>query len=320
MKLIELAGLVEENDQGKIDIAVKSSDLSINNLGELVFADKNFRPNGWGWYLLFNKASKGTTKRYMQGHPIDQWAEMLNYDLSHSDQEWVLRTREDEILGVVSGKYYRKFNNIDVVRALIDTLGENTPIHRHHLDDRFFYVRTLYPGGDFEIDGEGTYHIGFTTFNSEVGFRSLGNAAFIYKLACQNDAQLAEHTRRLFRHVGHSFEEMSGGLRKAINSGKRLKRFYVDLVRKAAGQVIEEEDFISIMSQVRKILRLSKKRADAIVELYAEEPNTKMGLINSITHYCHRLRGDQRFMLESGAGSLLEKTISGGEIITDFAA
>ena len=80
--------------------------------------------------------------------------------------------------------------------------------------------------------------------------------------------------------------------------------------------MIEEEDFISIMSQVRKMLRLSKKRVDAIIELYAGEPNTQMGIVNSITHYAQRLRGDQKFFLEAGAGSLLEKTISGGEIIT----
>jgi|GEM_PF-4917413 len=315
MKLIELAGLVENNDRGKIDIDVKASDLSVNESGELVLADRELRPHDWGWYLLFNKVSKGTSKRYMHRHPIAQWSEMINYDLRHSNQELMLRTRGDEVLGVVSANY-RKFDNIDVVRALIDNLGGDTQIHRHHLDDRFFYVRTLYPEGDFKIDGEGVYHTGFTTFNSEVGFRSLGNAAFIYKLSCQNDAQLSEHTRRLFRHVGHSFEEMSTGLRRAINSGKNLKRFYVDLVRKAAGQEIEEEDFISIMTQVRKMLRLSKKRAAAIIELYKEEPSTQMGLVNSITHYAHRLRGDQKFFLESGAGSLLEKTISGGEIIT----
>jgi len=315
MRLKELSRVIEKSDQGKIDIPVKSSDLYVNAIGELVVGDRRpLRPNDWGWYLLLNKISKGATKRYLFRHPSEQWIELVNYDLRHSSLDLILRTRHEVLLGVVS-KNYRKFDNGEVMKALIDTL-DDMPIHRYHLDDRFLYMRILYPTGDFEIGGEGKYHIGFTVYNSEVGFRSLGSSAFLYKLACQNDAQFAEHTRMRFRHVGHTFDDMREGLGNAIFSGKRLKEYYVDLVRKASEEVIEEEYSKAIMEQVKKMLRLSKKRADEIVELFADEPDTKLGLINSITHYCHRLRGDQRFMLEAGAGSLLEKTISGGELIT----
>jgi len=315
MKLKELSRVIEKADRGKIDIPVKSSDLYVNAIGELVVGDRApIRPNSWGWYLLLNRISKGATKRYLFRHPSDQWIELVNYDLRHSNLDLILRTRHDDLLGVVSGNY-RKFDNREVLKALVENLGD-MPVHRYHLDDRFLYMRILYPSGDFSIKGEEKYHLGFSVCNSEVGFRSLGSSAFLYKLACQNDAQFAEHTRMRFRHVGHTFEDMREGLGNAIFSGKRLKDYYVDLVRQASEEVIEEDAFKAIMAQVKKMLRLSTKRADEIVTLFAEEPNTRLGLINSITHYCHRLRGDQRFMLEAGAGSLLKKTISGGELIT----
>ena len=313
MRLKDLAGLVERSDQGKADIEVKSSALSVNEAGELVVGgERTFRPNDWGWYGVFNKASKGTTKRYMFRHPPEQWVPLVNHDLQHSgDQDWILRTRGSELLGVVSANY-KKFDNREVVQALISNLGEKTRIHRHHLDDRFFYVRTLYPGGDFNVGGD-AFHLGFVTFNSEVGFRALGNSAFIFRKVCQNDAQFQPHTRMIFRHVGHTFDDMSRGLMGAIDAGKGLKDFYAGLIRQASEEVIGEPSVKAVMAEVRKILRLSKKRIDEIAELYTEEPRTKMGLVNAITQYSHRLRGNQRYFMEAGAGALLETALPVGQ-------
>ncbi len=307
MNLADLAVLVENTDQGKQDIEVKSSDLWVNEAGELVVgSETRLHPNDWGWFSVFNKASRGTTKRYMFRHPPEQWVAMVNHDLQHSgDQEWVLRTRGDNLLGIVSSSY-KKFDNREVVRALIENLGEGTKVHRHHLDDRFFYVRTLYPNGDFDVGGD-AYHLGFVTFNSEVGFRALGNTAFIFRLVCQNDAQLQPHTRMNFRHVGHSFEDMSRGIMSAIDAGKGLKDFYAGLIRQASEERIGEPNVKAVMAEVKKLLRLSTKRLDEISKLYTEEgPRTKLGLVNAITHYAHRLQGDQRYFLEAGAGALLE--------------
>lgn len=321
MKLKALVPLVEKSDRGKEDVAVKSSDLRVTESGDLVFEGREFTPSDWGWYTLLNKSSKGTTKRYLFRHPTPQWVEMVNYDLAHSSQDWVLRTRGEEILGVVS-RNYRKFDNRQVVEALISNLGGETPIHRYHLDDRFFYVRALYPDGDFRIEEEteGDYHIGFSTFNSEVGFRSLGIAAFLFKQSCQNDAQMAPHTRMVFRHVGHSSQDMRLGLRASIDAGIRLKDYYQDLVREASRELIREEAVKPVLGSVKKLLRLSKKRTDAIAELYAGEPQTKMGIVNAITHFAHRLRGTDRYLLESGAGALLERPILGGKVIPGYAA
>lgn len=312
MYLADLAGLVEKSDQGKQDIEVKSSDLWVNESGELVVgSETRLHPNDWGWFGLFNKASKGTTKRYMFRHPPEQWISMVNHDLQHSgDQEWVLRTRGDSLLGIVSSSY-KKFDNREVVRAMIENLGEGTKIHRHHLDDRFFFVRTLYPNGDFDVGGD-AYHLGFVTFNSEVGFRALGNTTFIYRLVCTNDAQLQPHTQMNFRHIGYTFEEMSRGLMSAIDAGKGLRDFYAGLIRQASQEEIGEPNVKAVMAEVKKLLRLSKKRLDEISKLYAEEgPRTKLGLVNAITHYAHRLQGDQRYFLEAGAGSLLETSLVG---------
>ena len=312
MNLKELAGLVDKSDQGKADIEVKSASLSVNEGGELVVnGETAYRPNDWSWYGVFNKASKGTTKRYLFRHPPEQWVPLVNHDLRHSgDQDWILRTRGSELLGVVSGNY-KKFDNREVVRALISNLGEKTRIHRHHLDDRFFFIRTLYPDGDFTVGGD-TYHLGFVTFNSEVGFRALGNTTFIYRLVCTNDAQFQPHTRMVFRHVGHSFDDMSRGLMGAIDAGKGLKDFYAGLIRQASEEEIGEPNVKAVMAEVKKLLRLSKKRLDEIAQLYAEEgPRTKLGLVNAITHYAHRFRGDQRYSLEAGAGALLETSLVG---------
>ncbi len=310
MNLSDLATLVAKANQGKQDIEVKSSELMVNEAGELVVGGRSMTPNDWGWYSLLRKASKGTTARYMFRHPTEQWAAMINHDLERSDQAWVLRTREDRILGVVTDSY-QKFDNQQVVRALISNLGEETKIHRHHLDDRFFYVRTLYPNGDFDVGGD-AYHLGFVTFNSEVGFRALGNTTFIYRLVCTNDAQLQPHTRMNFRHIGYTFEEMSRGLMSAIDAGKGLKDFYAGLIRQASQEEIGELNVKAVMAEVKKLLRLSKKRLDEISKLYAEEgPRTKLGLVNAITHYAHRFHGDQRYFLEAGAGSLLETPLVG---------
>ncbi len=321
MKLSGLVKIVEQNDEGKEDIEVKSAALRVNETGDLVFEGREFKPNDWAWFTLLHKSSRGTTKRYLFRHPPRQWVEMVNFDLAHSSQDWVLRTRGEEILGVVS-RNYRKFDNREVVEALISNLGGSTPIHRYHLDDRFCYIRALFPGGDFQIEeeGEGLYHVGFTAYNSEVGFRSLGIAAFLFKQSCQNDAQLAPHTRMVFRHSGHSFQEMSSGLQQAIYEGTRLKVYYSNLVRMAAQEMIEEGSVKEALGTVKKLLRLSQKRTEAIGELYAGEPRTKMGLVNAITHFAHRLRGTDRYLLESGAGSLLEKPILGGEMIPGYAA
>ena len=310
MNLADLAGLVEKADQGKQDIDVRASDLTVSESGDLMVGETTrLRPNDWGWYGVFGKASKGTTKGYMFRHPPHYWIPMLNYDLRRSGgQEWILRTREERLLGVVSSNY-KKFDNREVVRALIENLGGETKIHRFHLDDRFFYVKTLYPNGDFSVGGD-AYHLGFVTSNSEVGFKALGSSAFIFRLACTNDAQMQPHTRMSYRHIGYTFGEMSRGLMSAIDSGKGLKDFYAGLIRQAAEEEIGELNVKAVMEEVKKILRLSKKRLNEIAELYAEEgPKTKLGLVNAITHYAHRLQGDQRYFMEAGAGSLLEMTL-----------
>ncbi len=83
------------------------------------------------------------TKRYMFRHPAEQWTAMVNHDLEHSgDQDWVLRTRGDTLLGIVSASY-KKFDKREVVKAPIENLGEEAKVRRHHVDERFFFVRIV---------------------------------------------------------------------------------------------------------------------------------------------------------------------------------
>lgn len=314
MKLMELAGLVKKNDRGKKDVEVKSGDLQVNESGELICDGRTLKPNDWAWYSLFAKASKGTTtKRYLHSLPVDQWSRLVNTDLQNSDQKWVLRTRGSELLGVVSANHYRAYNNSEVVKALIQNLGCETPVHRFHLNDRLFFVRTLYPDGGFKVGAGDTYRVGFTSINSEVGFRSLANSAFIFRLVCTNDAQMMQHTSMKFRHVaGHSFEEITGELGRSIEKGRHLKTFYVDLVTRAMEDRIPDADTERVLEYVRELLQTSKKRTKEIAALYTEEPRTRLGLVNAITLYAQRLEGEPRFQLESGAGSLLETAIPAG--------
>ncbi len=312
MNLRDLANVVARDDVGKQDIEVRSNEIKVSEDGVLIVDGQKLWPSDWAWYLMINRASQGkVTKRYvMNGRPVEDWSKMINHDLARSDQEWILRTRGNQLLGIVSTKY-RAYNNRDAVKGLIENLGGETPVHRYFLSDRMFFVRSLYPDGGFKIGQGDAYRVGFTTTNSEVGFRSLANAAFLFRLACTNDAQMMTHTSMKFRHVGHSFWEMTGELGRSIDRGRGLKEYYADLVRRAAEDRIPDAETEAVLERVRELLQASKKRTAEIAALYAAEgQGSRMGLVNAITHYAQRFAGERRFDLEAGAGALLEGSLA----------
>lgn len=312
MNLRELANVVERNDRGKADIEVRSNEIKVSEDGVLIVDGQKLWPSDWAWYLLINRSSEGrVTKRYvMNARPVEDWSKMINHDLARSDQEWILRTRGSQLLGIVSTKY-RAYGNGLAVRALIENLGGETPVHRYFLSDRMFVVRSLYPDGGFKIGAGDAYRVGFTTINSEVGFRSLANSAFIFRLVCTNDAQMMTHTSMKFRHVGHSFWEMSTELGRSIYRGRGLREYYAGLVRRAAEDRIPDAETEAVLDRVREILQASKKRTAEIAALYAAEAQgSRMGMVNAITHYAQRFQGERRFDLEAGAGALLEGSLA----------
>lgn len=304
MNLTEVASAVEESDLGKRDIEVSTAELSINPEGHIIYQGQSFLPNDWAWYEVFSKASKGTTKTYMMNHPTELWSQMVNIDLANlGNKKWVLRTRDNTILGVVT-KIYKVFNNSDVVRALQENIGTDHHVHRFYLDDKLFYSKILYPEGDFQV-GEDRYHIGFVTSNSEVGYRNLSNSTMIYKLG-KCDTQMSRHASMSLRHAGKTFEEMSESLGGSIESGRDLKGLYIRLVTEATAVQIREDDIEPTMDFVKSYLKLSVKKTKQIAEIFREESQTKMGLISAIATNASGMRGDLRIMMESAAGSLLE--------------
>ena len=312
MNLRDLANVVARDDLGKRDLEVRSNEIRVNKDGELIVDGQKLWPSDWAWYLLISKGTNHrVSKRYlMNGREPAVWSRMLNRDLGESDQQWVLRTRDNVLLGVVSTKY-RAYNNRDAVKGLIENLGGETPVHRYFLSDRMFVARSLYPDGGFKIGAGDAYRVGFTTVNSEVGFRALANSAFIFRLVCTNDAQMIQHASMKFRHVGHSFWEMTGELGRSIDRGRGLREYYANLVRRAAEDRIPDAETEAVLERVRELLQASKKRTAEIAALYAAEgQGSRMGMVNAITHYAQRFQGERRFDLEAGAGAILEGSLA----------
>ena len=304
MNLTSVASQVEESDIGKDDIEVSVGELSVTDDGFISYGDRVLHPNDWAWYEIWSKASKGTTKSYMMKHPTDLWTQMLEFDLSEiSNKQWLLRARHDDILGVVT-PIYKIFNNRDVVRALQENLGSEHRVHRMFIDDKLFYVKILYPEAAFKI-GDDTYHIGFITMNSEVGYRNLSNSTIVYRVG-YNDAQLSRHASMSVRHAGRDFDEMSNSLGASIDAGKDLKTIYIELITNASMVEIKEDDIEENLEFVKRRLKLSGKKIKEIRDLFSNEAQTKMGLINSISMNAMGMRGDLRIMMESAAGSLLD--------------
>lgn len=313
MNLNQLKEQVKADDIGKKDFEVESKDLRMDE-GKVRIGSEFFQLTDWSGYLQSQKMLPGMQWGAIRKLPKDLISDLFNWGFENNNGEYRVRVKRDPtgekfVRGYVSKKDYVPFMNKDVVDGMIMNMGGDYPVHRYHLDDKFFWVRVLLPDCDFAINGK-KFHVGFTSYNSEVAYRALSGSGFIHTLACLNDLQMVESTEMKLRHIGHPIEEMAEALARSINQIKGMSSLYQEKIEVAAKTAVPEDQIDPTFKFVSKSLRISDKRMKCIRKIFDLTGDvTKMGIANAITNFCHSLPGAQRIFLETSAAKVIDSKL-----------
>ncbi len=206
---------------------------------------------------------------------------------------------------------YAKLNNADVVTALPAVLEQRFEIEWFALTEEALHVRVVDPTLSREVLPGDRVMAGLHIANSEVGKRSVTVDALVYRLVCTNGLIRLVKGKSLFhrRHVALNSSQFEATLRSSIHAALMEGAGFMERMKQATREPIGDvEKAVSVLTEQWS---LSVKLAQAVklnlMEERWDQQETLYGLVNAFTQTAQQLAADDRYMLETLAGDLLER-------------
>lgn len=315
---------VNEDRIGKEDVSSKQRDLyMLGGDGSLVFRKGNGETeikrgmmSEWSSRQLYEKL--GIPVPYARRMPSDILAMNVNYWLTaEPDKEIMLRYRDDNIRGVLSGRY-QPYDNYPVIEA-VDKCLEGAAVHvdSFHLDDLGFHLKMTSPELETRVGNllDGSADIitsGFYVTNSEVGARAVRIGYYIKRLICSNGL-IGTRAKDFFyqRHMGLSQIQFEVGVAEGI--GKALKASNETVTALVEARARKVESPAEIIKRIVQSNRLSQQFQDEVMIAYGTEQalsgDNDFSVIQAFTRAAHGLEVNKRVEVETLAGYMLDHSL-----------
>lgn len=254
-------------------------------------------------------AKLGIPAQYFRRCPPElqdaQFAYWMDRLCESKPKPMLLRGCGETVRGILSSRYAR-IDNIQLVEAARPLAEQGLVPVWFEESDASFHLRLVDPSPIGEAKPGDPLFRGVHIANSEVGKRTLSVDAIVYRQVCANGLVRLVKNRSVLarRHVGTILNlgpTVLAAAEQALSLGAETAQAL------AATRTKPVADPEGEVERLGAAWDLSEDVQESIVRQlsYEPEPETAFGLINAITAAAQRQEPDNRFRLESLAGSLL---------------
>jgi hypothetical protein len=228
---------------------------------------------------------------------------------SHRRERWLLRTRGEQLRGVLTERY-ACLDKADLLRCLAPMVEERFEIAWFALTDESLHLRIVDPRLAREALPHDRLVAGLHIANSEVGMRAVTVDALVYRLVCSNGMIRLVQGRSLLyqRHVALSKSGFEAALRTAVREAFIHGAGFIERLIQATSETISDMDGTLKALAARWNLTESthKQIRKALLMETSGQQETLYGLVNALTNAAQTLSPDDRYDLEALAGKLVE--------------
>lgn len=312
--LSHVAKCVNDEASQAWDATIDPSELRMQNgelhLNELDGPSRTLKPNTWAEGQLCSKL--GIPVTYFRKCPpslkdtqFEYWMDRFG-QAGYTRPKILLRGSGDTLRGVLSDRY-ACIDNKAIIDAVESLLSVGLTIRGFELTDVSFHLRMIDPTSIQDVGNDDPVYAGIHISNSEVGMRTLAVDALVYRRVCTNGLIRLVKNKSIYakKHIGKCPTDLVGIVRAASEQALALGSQSVrSLIESKTRTVADPEEKVAHLA---KTWNLNEDIEGSIIhQLGVEEnPDTAYGLINAITSVARLYRADDRFKLESLAGSLL---------------
>lgn len=320
-KIDDLEGMIRHDDYGKRDEEIKVSQLRQSDMGEFLVDGRTMRLTPHAEAQLYSRI--GIPVAYARRCPPELLTPHVNHWLEErSDQTWLLRQKDDQVRAVLSTSYSILDNRHLLSSLLKHVEGQGFEIVMCSVgDDSGFHARLVLP--DVKVDtgalrtGErdnifGGIHIS----NSEIGKRSTTVELMIWRLVCTNGMvglTTADRFRQAHRGSGllGTFENRMSSV---LRSAKSDLEYSISEFEQAMGEwTTYGEEIVETYAEKNHLGKATTE--EAVAQLHNQSRSadihefSKYDIINAFTAAARTKNGDERYEVETVAGSILGKSL-----------
>lgn len=226
--------------------------------------------------------------------------------LSARNTKFLVRGRGNLIRGILSSRY-SIINDFTLIEAVEPLFVEGMVITFFEVTDNSFHLRLVSPRPVEESGHQDPLYCGVHVSNSEVGYRPVSIDSIVYREVCSNGLiRLHDQTNILRRrHIGTTPADFAYQVLQAARSAICLAEDTAEsFLRSKYRPILNTVERVQYLG---KKWELSKTFQQSIIDQISGEayPETEYALINAITSVAQDLEPDNRYRMESLAGSLL---------------
>ena len=306
---------IESQSSQTWDRVVDPSELRMHGgelyLSQLAQPSKHLKPNTWAEGQLCSKL--GIPVTYFRRCPpilkdsqFEYWMDHLYSESRGRTPRLLLRGSEDTLRGVLSERY-TCIDNLALIRAIEPLQSIGFAVKGFELTDVSFHLRLVDPTSYQDAGHDDPLFAGIHISNSEVGMRTLSVDALVYRQVCTNGLVRLVKNKSIYarKHIGKSPADLIGIVREASVQALALGGKSVSALLQSKEKHVADPEAMAI--DIAKSWSLSELVQEGIIHQLSVEPdpNTTYGLINAITAVAQTQTPDERFRIESLAGSLL---------------
>ena len=323
----DVRDLVSADDKGKWDSVARVQEVSLVS-GRLHFpqAGSNDFEGGLAfspWSLAQACQKLGIPTAYFKRCPpalqdaqFNHFAQHLHIgrELSRADHQaeeaWTIRCKGANVRGVLSARY-AKLDNVQLLDALLPVLaGTRYKVGLIQLSPESFHLRLVEPTVGREVLPGDRLLVGVHVANSEVGLRAVTVDAVVFRLVCTNGLIRRVNHKSLLkqRHIHVSEPRFQSLLERAVGEAVTVAAGFIEQMVLAIKTLVPDpQAAIEVLGQAWGVPKATVEMVQ--FNLHGEgqgQSHTLYGLTNAITLAAQRLSPDDRFHLETLAGTLVE--------------
>lgn len=324
----QLKKIARKRDEGKRDKIVPVEKIWMDSAGDIKIGDDDYRitDHALGQIVqklasLNDKSSSGWKGYFKACEPtlraknFNNWKQKYLEEEDDSDDEWLIRLKDDIIRGVLSDRY-SVFDNTDVINVVSDNIDlTKMELKGAHLSRDNMHVRFVRRDLK-EGSGKDALFAGWNLSNGEVGSSSIKVDFLIYQLICTNGMMGLREYGELFRqrHAGIKRHDLVAGLEEAVTIDRDKAVASLEKLERLKGKYVDYDIntiFKAIIDNHKPINETVTKGAAERIDNYNRYTSTlqpdKYSIISSITETARDYyKGDKRYDIEKEAGKLLD--------------
>ena len=227
-----------------------------------------------------------------------------------AEEAWTIRCKGANVRGVLSPRY-AKLDNARLLDALLPVLaGTRYKVGLIQLSPESFHLRLIEPTVGREVLPGDRLLVGVHVANSEVGLRAVTVDAVVFRLVCTNGLIRRVNHKSLLsqRHIHVSEPRFQSLLERAVGEAITVAAGFIEQIAVATRTPVPDpQAAMEVLGQAWVLPKATIEMAQFALHGEGQgQSHTLYGLTNALTLTAQRLSPDERFHLETLAGTLVD--------------